>query len=36
VNKSDLIAAVAERTELSRAKAGEALDAVLGAIEEAL
>ncbi len=36
MNKSELIAAVAERTELSRAKAGEAVDAVLGATEEAL
>jgi DNA-binding protein HU-beta len=36
VNKSELIAAVAEQTELSRAKAAEAVDAVLGAIEGAL
>ena len=36
MNKIDLIAAVAEKTELTRAKAGEAVDAVLGAIEEAL
>jgi len=32
----DLIAAVAEETELSRAKAAEAVDAVFGAIEKAL
>lgn len=36
MNKIDLIAAVAESTELTRAKAGEAVDAVLGAIEGAL
>ena len=32
----DLIAAVAEETELSRAKAAEVVDAVFGAIEKAL
>jgi DNA-binding protein HU-beta len=32
----DLIAAVSDKTELSRAKAGEAVDAVFGAIEDAL
>lgn len=32
----DLIAAVAEETELSRTKAAEAVDAVFGAIEKAL
>jgi DNA-binding protein HU-beta len=36
VNKMDLIAAVAEQTDLSRAKAGEVVDAVFGAIEAAL
>ncbi len=36
MNKMELIAAVAEETELSRAKATEAVDAVFGAIEEAL
>ena len=36
MNKIDLIAAVAEKTELTRAKAGEAVDAVLAAIEAAL
>jgi DNA-binding protein HU-beta len=36
VNKMDLIAAVADGTELSRAKATEVVDAVLGAIEGAL
>ncbi|MCC6719460.1 MAG: HU family DNA-binding protein [Acetobacteraceae bacterium] len=36
MNKIDLIAAVADSTELTRAKAGEAVDAVLGAIEAAL
>ncbi len=36
MNKMDLIAAVAEETELSRAKATEAVDAVFGAIEKAL
>lgn len=32
----DLVAAVAEGTELSRAKAAEVVDAVFGAIEKAL
>ena len=32
----DLVAAVAEDTELSRAKAAEVVDAVFGAIEKAL
>ncbi len=32
----DLIAAVADGTDLSRAKAGEVVDAVLGAITDAL
>jgi len=32
----DLIAAVAEETELSRTKAAEVVDAVFGAIEKAL
>ena len=36
MNKMDLIAAVAEETELSRAKATEVVDAVFGAIEKAL
>jgi DNA-binding protein HU-beta len=36
VNKADLIAAPAEGTDLSRAKAGEVVDAVFGAITEAL
>jgi len=36
VNKMDLIATVAEETELSRTKAGEVVDAVLNAIETAL
>ncbi len=36
MNKMELIAAVAEDTELSRAKASEVVDAVFGAIEEAL
>jgi DNA-binding protein HU-beta len=36
VNKMDLIAAVAESTELPKAKAAEVVDAVLGAIEGAL
>jgi len=36
VNKMDLVAAVAEETELSRAKATELVDAVFGAIEKAL
>jgi DNA-binding protein HU-beta len=36
VNKMELIAAVAEDTDLSRAKASEVVDAVFGAIEGAL
>ena len=36
MNKLDLIVAVADETELSRSKASEAVDAVLGAIEAAL
>ena len=36
MNKMDLIAAVAEQTELSRTKAAEVLDAVFSAIEGAL
>jgi DNA-binding protein HU-beta len=36
VNKKELIGAVAEHTELSRAKAAEVVDAVFGAIEGAL
>ena len=36
MNKMDLIAAVSEQTELSRAKAAEVVDAVFGAIEGAL
>ncbi len=36
MNKMELIAAVAEETELSRAKASEVVDAVFGAIEGAL
>ena len=36
VNKNDLIAAVAESADLTRAKAGEAVDAVLTAIAGAL
>ena len=36
MNKMELIAAVAENTELSRAKASEVVDAVFGAIEGAL
>ncbi|MBN8929123.1 MAG: HU family DNA-binding protein [Rhodospirillales bacterium] len=36
MNKMDLIAAVAESTDLSRAKASEVVDAVFGAIEGAL
>ncbi len=36
MNKIDLIAAVADGTELSRAKATEVIDAVFGAIEGAL
>jgi DNA-binding protein HU-beta len=36
VNKMDLVAAVAEETELPKAKATEVVDAVFGAIEKAL
>ena len=36
MNKMDLIAAVAEATDLPRAKATEVVDAVFGAIEGAL
>lgn len=36
MNKIDLIAAVADRTDLSKAKAGEVVDAVFGAIELSL
>lgn len=36
MNKMELITAVAERTDLSRAKASEVVDAVFGAIEGAL
>ncbi len=36
MNKMDLIATVADETELSRAKASEVVDAVFGAIEGAL
>ena len=36
MNKMDLIASVAEGTDLSRAKATEAVDAVFGAISGAL
>ncbi len=36
MNKMDLIAAVAETTDLPKAKATEVVDAVLGAIEAAL
>lgn len=36
MNKMELIAAVAEETELSRAKASEVVDALFGAIEGAL
>jgi DNA-binding protein HU-beta len=36
MNKVELIAAVAERTDLTKAKAAEVVDAVLAAIEEAL
>ena len=36
MNKMDLIAAVADGTDLSRAKAGEVVDAVFGAITGAL
>ena len=36
MNKIDLIAAVADKADLTKVKAGEAVDAVLGAIEAAL
>ncbi len=36
MNKMDLIAAVAEETDLSKAKASEVVDAVFGAIEKSL
>ncbi len=36
MNKMDLIAAVAESTEISKAKAAEVVDAVFGAIEKSL
>ena len=36
MNKIDLIAAVADKTDLPKAKAAEAVDAVFGAIEESL
>ncbi len=36
MNKMDLIAAVAEETDLAKGKAGEVVDAVFGAIEKAL
>ena len=36
MNKIDLIAAVADKTDLSKAKAAEVVDAVFGAIEGAL
>ena len=36
MNKNDLIAAVADTTDLTRVKAGEAVDAVLAAISTAL
>jgi len=36
VNKNDLIAAVADSADLTRAKAGDAVDAVLAAITGAL
>ena len=36
MNKMDLIAAVAEETDISKAKAAEVLDAVFGAIEKSL
>ncbi len=36
VNKMDLIAAVADQTELPKAKASEVVDAVFAAIEKAL
>lgn len=36
LNKQELVAAVAEKTELSKAKSIEAVDAVLSTIEETL
>jgi DNA-binding protein HU-beta len=36
VNKVDLVAAVAEETDLSKAKAAEVVEAVFGAIEKTL
>lgn len=36
MNKIDLIAAVADKTDLPKAKAAEAVDAVFGAIEQSL
>lgn len=36
MNKVDVVSAVAERTDLPRAKAAEAVDALFGTIEEAL
>ncbi len=36
MNKMDLIATVAEKTDLSKAKAAEVVDAVFGAIEVSL
>ena len=36
MNKNDLIAAVAEETDISKAKAAEVVDAVFGAIEKSL
>ena len=36
MNKMDLVAAVADRTDLPRAKAAEVVDAVFAAIEDAL
>ncbi len=36
MNKNDLIAAVAEETDISKAKATEVVDAVFGAIEKTL
>ncbi|CAK7192223.1 DNA-binding protein HRm [Commensalibacter sp. Nvir] len=36
LNKQELVAAVAEKTELSKAKSGEVIDAVLSTIEKTL
>ncbi|MCE2577252.1 HU family DNA-binding protein [Gluconacetobacter entanii] len=36
LNKQELVAAVAENADLAKAKAGEVVDAVFGAIEKAL